>query len=111
MFPIVFKISNLIQVHVPLESRDPTLADRRIQQDNDGSQLLPLSQLTATTILGSGTTARDTVARLYAAQVASALAAKDPDERRLLVLGIGVKQDSLDRETYLGVLDLMLQCI
>ena len=91
------------QVHVPLESADPTLTDRRpphqtpaISYDDEepepGSDLLPLPHLTATTILGAGAPERDTFGQLLATQIGSAIAARQPEEKRLLVLGMGLKK-------------------
>lgn len=54
------------------------------------SDLLPLPHLTATTTLGSRGSARDTFVQLLATQVASAMKTRDPDEERLVVMGVGL---------------------
>lgn len=98
-----------LKVHVPLESADPTLTNRRtapqssvISYDEDerepGLELLPLPHLTATTILGAGSPERDTFGQLLATQIASAIAVRHPDEKRLLVLGMGLNKSFVGLE-------------
>lgn len=100
------------QVHVPLESNDPTLADRRLQvNDEDGTELLPLPHLTATTILGGGAPERDTLGQLFATQIASSIVTRKPEENRLLVVGMGFRAKEMDGETFIEVLELILRCV
>lgn len=52
--------------------------------------------------------------QLYASQIASALTAKNAGESRTLVLGLGLGKeagDEVDRETFLKVVELVLQVI
>ena len=79
--------------------------------DFEGSQLLPLSNLTATTILGGGGTERETLGQLFATQIASAITAKTPTEERLLVLGMGLKEKELSREAFLKILEGSLKVL
>lgn len=79
--------------------------------DEEGSQLLPMPHLTGTTILGSSGTERDTLGQLFATQIASAIAAKSPGEKRLLVMGMGFEKAEMDSESFLQILELALQCI
>ena len=67
-----------------------------------------MSELTATTLLGASGTPRDTVCQLLATQVASAVAAKDSNEERLLVLGVGLKQAQMGRDAFLKILEGIL---
>jgi len=99
---------------VPLESTDPNHADRRynsFDDDDDDAQLLPMPHLTATTILGGRAQNADTIGELYATQIASAIAAKNPEEKRLLVLGMGMSKVETDGQSYMEVLQLVLECI
>ncbi|KAL9092765.1 MAG: hypothetical protein Q9159_000663 [Coniocarpon cinnabarinum] len=109
-------------VHVPLRSYSPSHSDRRVptaascdmdsaETDFEGSQLLPLSNLTATTILGASGTERDTLGQLFATQIASAMTAKTPEEERLLVLGLGLKKKELEREAFLKILEGSLRVL
>lgn len=75
-----------------------------------GSGLLPSTHLTPKTLLGGGGGDRETVGQLYAAQLASHLSLRAPDDRRVLVLGLGLglEQAGLDmqRETFFDVIEL-----
>jgi proteasome assembly chaperone 3 len=79
-------------------------------QDVDES-LLPLTNLTATSLLGGHAPGHETINQLYARQIASAIAMKTPHERRLLVLGLGLDRSEPDRDSFFAVVDLVLQCI
>jgi len=82
------------QVHVSLDALSP------IDYEDEGSlpsHLLPLSQLTATTVLGGTIPELDTLGQLCATQIASAIATKDPRERRMVVLGLGLEKDIAKR--------------
>ncbi len=51
---------------------------------------------------------------LYASQIANAITTKNPEEHRTLVLGLGLGKHAavpMDREIFLKVFDLVLQCI
>ena len=81
-----------------------------MSEDPD-SQLLPMPDLTATTVMGASGTERDTMGQLIGTQVASAIAAQDPDEKRLLLVGMGLRKAELDRPSFLEILEMVLQCI
>jgi proteasome assembly chaperone 3 len=76
-----------------------------------GFSSLPASHLTPTTLLGAGGEERETVGQLYAAQLASHLTLRDPDEKRTLVLGLGMKNVDTAREAFFDVLELVQQVI
>lgn len=101
----------LYQVHVSLENSDPNLLERRILQADDGSELLPMPHLTARTILGVRGTDIDILGQLYASQIATAIATKNPEENRVLVLGLGMMDMKAEPDSFLRVLDLVLGCI
>ena len=73
--------------------------------------LLPRADLTATTVLGGTLPERNTVGQLVATQIASALATKSPNEKRLLVLGMGFEKAELDRTAFMDLLELVLGII
>lgn len=100
-----------IQLHVPLENRNPGTDGMHTISEVDGADLLPLSNLTATSLLGGHAPGHDTVGQLYASQIASAIATKTPDEKRLLVLGLGLVTADADRDVFFAIIDLVLQCI
>jgi hypothetical protein len=102
-----------IQVHVPLESTDPTLLDRRsqLEPEFDGADLLPLAHLTATTVLGGGDPEVNTLGQLLGTQIASAIAARNPEEKRLLVVGMGLKRKTVEGEDFLSLLEMAMSCL
>lgn len=102
-------------MHVPLDSATPDASVMRFSE-SDGSRsentdLLPMTHLTATTVLGGTVSERETVGQLYATQIASAIVAKDPAERRLLVVGLGFEKVDSSRNTFMDTVDLVLRCL
>ncbi|KAI9753027.1 MAG: hypothetical protein M4579_005369 [Chaenotheca gracillima] len=98
-------------IHVPLDTQNPNYADQHTQVDLDEGGLLPMSHLTATTVLGGTMPERETVGQLYATQLASAVATKNPEETRLVVVGLGLQKAAMDRDTFFEVVELALQCL
>lgn len=77
---------------------------------------MPLRDLTATSLLGGYASGQDTIGQLLARQIATAIAVKSPSEKRLLVVGLGLRTigvDSLgsDRDAFFALNDLVLECI
>jgi proteasome assembly chaperone 3 len=68
--------------------------------------LLPSTHLTPTTLLGGGGEERETLGQLYAAQIASQICLRSPDDRRILVLGLGLSKTDLEREAFFDLLEL-----
>ncbi|KAH7058855.1 hypothetical protein B0J12DRAFT_651762 [Macrophomina phaseolina] len=106
-------------VHVPLDhpSADPTstAAPPTSFEDDDEDRahldLLPMAHLTATTVLGGTVPERDTAGQLVATQVASAIATKDAEERRLVVVGMGFEKKEMSREAFVDVVGLVMGCL
>ncbi len=69
--------------------------------------MLPASHLTPTTLLGGASEERATLGRLFAAQVASSLARRDPEDRRTLVVGMGLRGSDAGRETFFDFMELV----
>ena len=102
-------------MHVPLDSAAPDASAMGFSE-SDGAgggntDLLPMTHLTATTVLGGTVPERDTVGQLYATQIASAIVTKDPAERRLLVVGLGLEKLDSSRDAFMDTIDLVLQCL
>ncbi|OCK85274.1 hypothetical protein K432DRAFT_377748 [Lepidopterella palustris CBS 459.81] len=108
-------------IHVPLDTESPAAeaavnrSGTIIYDDEDipSSDLLPMSHLTATTILGGTMPEMDTLGQLCATQIASAIVTKDPRERRMVVVGLGLDKSVIDvrmggREGYTEVVGLVL---
>ncbi|KAI2633871.1 hypothetical protein GGS21DRAFT_518996 [Xylaria nigripes] len=94
------RLSQWIQVPLlaPAPAVDMTLTSQSI---------LPMSHLTARTLLGGGGEQRESLAQLYAVQIASYIARRDPEERRTLVVGLGLQKLRSDREAFFDVLELV----
>lgn len=69
--------------------------------------LLPSTHLTPKTLLGGGGEERETLGQLYAAQIASHLSLRAPDDRRTLVLGLGLAKLDKEREAFFDLLELV----
>ncbi|PGH31286.1 proteasome assembly chaperone 3 [[Emmonsia] crescens] len=98
-------------LHVPLENTNPGTDGYHTLPDPNEDGLLPLPSLTATSVLGARGSERETIGQLYACQIATVIATKNPNEKRLLVVGLGLEQPEIDRDVFFGVIDLVLKCI
>ncbi|KAL4992888.1 hypothetical protein BDW68DRAFT_3167 [Aspergillus falconensis] len=98
-------------LHVPLENKNPGTEGQHRIPDSADDGLLPLSNLTATSILGGRVPGHEVIGQLYARQIASAIVTKTPNENRLLVVGLGLETAEADRDVFFAVIDLVLQCI
>ena len=99
------------QLHVPIENQNPGTGGLHTFSDATDDGLLPITNLTATTILGGHAPGQSTIGQLYARQIASAIAVKSPDEKRLLVVGMGLDTADADRDVFFAIIDLVLQCL
>ncbi|KAH8652524.1 hypothetical protein BX600DRAFT_441392 [Xylariales sp. PMI_506] len=90
-------------IQVPLSAPSPASIDMALPT----TSLLPLHHLTPKTLLGGGGEERETSGQLYAVQIASFLARKDPDERRTLLVGLGFTKSKLDREAFFDLIELV----
>ncbi|KAJ5180232.1 hypothetical protein N7492_003442 [Penicillium capsulatum] len=98
-------------LHVSMGSQNPGTDGLHTFSEDPEDSLLPLSGLTATSILGGYAPGQDTVGQLLARQVATAIATKSPAEKRLLVVGLGLGNSGSDRDSFFAIVDLVLQCI
>jgi proteasome assembly chaperone 3 len=71
------------------------------------ASLLPLSHLTPKTLLGGGGEERESSGQLYAVQIASFIARKDSDEKRTLLVGLGLLKPKPNRESFFDVIELI----
>lgn len=99
------------KLHVPLENQNPGTDGMHIVPEGADDSLLPLSGLTATSLLGGHAPGQDTIGQLIARQIATAIATKSPAEKRLLVVGLGLGKTGADRDSFFSIIDLVLQCI
>ena len=99
-----------LQIHVPLEPQNPSFADQHLPSSNEDS-LLPMSHLSPKTLLGASNSERETTGQLYAVQIASAILTRNPDERRQVLVGLGLRDVQGGRHAFYDIIDLALRCI
>ncbi|KAI8623833.1 hypothetical protein F5Y19DRAFT_481303 [Xylariaceae sp. FL1651] len=90
-------------IQVPLSAPSPAAVDMALAN----ASLLPMSHLTPKTLLGGGGEERESLAQLCAVQIASHIARRDSEERRTLVIGLGLTKLRPERETFFDVLELI----
>jgi proteasome assembly chaperone 3 len=78
-------------------------------EEEDG--MLPLPHLTPTTLLGGTVPERDATGQLLAVQLASIITARNKDENRMVMLGLGLKDAELERQSFLELVELVGTCL
>lgn len=101
----------LLQIHVLLDSPNPNFADQYMPPGNDEDGLLPMAHLSPKTVLGGSASERETVGQLYATQIASAIIARNPDEKRTVLVGLGLSKFEARREVFYDTVDLVMRCL
>ncbi|PMD28633.1 hypothetical protein NA56DRAFT_560169 [Hyaloscypha hepaticicola] len=96
-------------IQVPLSSASPTAFDTALPSENE--DMLPLGHLTPKTLLGAGGEQRETMGHLYASQIASVIATRNPEETRTVVVGLGLQRVDMDREAFFDLLELIQKII
>lgn len=90
-------------IQVPLSAPSPAAADMALPNNS----LLPLTHLTPRTLLGGGGDERESSGQLYAVQIASHLARRNPEEQRTLLVGLGIAKTKPDRESFFDLIELV----
>ncbi len=103
----VAHLTLIAKVQVPLSAPSPALIDMALP----GASALPSAHLTPKTLVGGGGEDRNTVGQLYAAQIASHLSLRNPEDRRTLLLGLGLERVETAREAFFDVLELVQQVV
>lgn len=75
------------------------------------TSLLPLPHLTPKTLLGGGGEERESSGQLFAVQIASHIVRKNPEEKRMLIVGLGLTKPKPDRESFFDVIELVQQIL
>ncbi|KAK0383555.1 hypothetical protein NLU13_9466 [Sarocladium strictum] len=91
-------------IHVPLTGTAAGVVEMTLP--SSAGSLLPSTHLTPRTIFGGGGEARETIGQLYAAQLASHISLRSPEDRRTLVVGLGLKTVSTERTAFFDLLEL-----
>jgi proteasome assembly chaperone 3 len=90
-------------IQVPLSAPSPATVEMALPN----ASLLPMSHLTPKTLLGGGGEEREALGQLYAVQIASHIARTDSEERRTLVVGLGLAKLEPRREAFFDVIELI----
>ncbi|MCJ1285549.1 hypothetical protein MMC26_004890 [Xylographa opegraphella] len=98
-------------LQVPLGSSNPGRADHFLPSGSADESLLPMPHLTASTLLGSSTPHREAMGHLYAVQIASNIALKNPEEQRPVVIGLGLARHDISRERFFDIIDIVTRCL
>jgi proteasome assembly chaperone 3 len=72
---------------------------------------LPSTHLTPRTLLGGANEERETVGQLFAAQTASLLCLRDPEEKRSLLLGLGLEKVESNSDAFFDLMELLQQLL
>ena len=73
-----------------------------------GRGMLPMAHFNPSTLLGTRSTDREMLSHGIATQIASRLTVSNPEDRRTVVLGLGLRQGEFGREQFFDVMDLTL---
>ena len=108
----IFKLPHIErhQIQVPLDAPDPEFAGQQLPSSSEDG-LLPMTHLSPKTLFGAANTERETMGQLYATQIASAILTKNPEERRSVLVGLGLSNVEASREVFYDTIDLVLQCV
>ncbi|KAJ4287582.1 hypothetical protein N0V90_012285 [Kalmusia sp. IMI 367209] len=103
-------------VHVPLDiaATDDSLMSNPYHDrdpDDPSSDLLPMHQLTATTILGGTVPELDVLGQTLATNIASAIKTRNERELRTVVLGTGLDKSMSGREEFSELVGLVLDVL
>ncbi|KAM0796779.1 hypothetical protein BDR22DRAFT_503701 [Usnea florida] len=109
--PTTLAALTYLQIHVPLDSPNPNFADQYMPSGDDTDSLLPLAHLSPKTLLGGSTSERETIGQLYATQIASAIVTRNPEEKRTVLVGLGLSKFEARREVFYDTVDLVMKCL
>jgi proteasome assembly chaperone 3 len=82
-----------------------------MSSSNTENSLLPMSHLTATTVLGGTRRDDEVIGQTLATTVASAILTKRPHEERLLVMGVGLQSGMAGRARFDEIIGLVLEVL
>lgn len=79
--------------------------------EDPASDLLPMHQLTATTILGGTIPELEVLGQTLATQIASAIKTQNDRETRMVVLGMGLDKSMSGRTEFSELVGLVLEVL
>jgi proteasome assembly chaperone 3 len=57
--------------------------------------------------MGGGGEERETLGHLYASQIATIIATRNPEERRTVTVGLGLLKVDMEREAFFDMMELL----
>jgi proteasome assembly chaperone 3 len=70
-----------------------------------------MAHLSPKTLLGGSASERETMGQLYATQIASSIVTRNPEEKRTVLIGFGLRDVKVDREVFFDIIDLVMGCL
>lgn len=61
--------------------------------------------------MGGGGEQRETLGHLYASQIATFIATRNPEESRTVVVGLGLQKVDMEREAFFDMFELLQKVI
>lgn len=98
-------------IHVPLDTSDPNYSSQQLTSSENEDSLLPMPHLTPKTLLGGSNSERETIAQLYATQIASAILTRNPEEKRSVLFGLGLSKFEAKREVFYDTIELVMKVL
>ena len=90
---------------------DPAFIEHYLPSSNDEDSLLPLPHLSPKILLGGSTSERETQGQLYATKIASAIVTRNPEEKRSVLIGLGLGSVKASSDVFYDTVDLVSQCL
>jgi len=103
------KLTHSTQIQVPISPATAASGDLPLPVFTSSS--LPSTHLTPKTLLGGGSEERETVGQLFASQIASFITLRNPEERRTLLLGLGLEKLESSSEGFFDIIELVQQVL
>jgi proteasome assembly chaperone 3 len=100
-------------LHIPLAGGrllESGFLNPSAETDVDAS-LLPFAHLTATTVLGGTRGEFDILGQTLATTLATAMLMRNPEEQRMLVVGLGLEKADQGREAFDELIGACLECL
>ncbi|KAK0626512.1 hypothetical protein B0T14DRAFT_534647 [Immersiella caudata] len=95
-------------IQVPLSAPSAASVDMSLP---GADSMLPSTHFTPRTLLGGANEERETVGQLFAAQTASLLSLRDPEEKRTLLLGLGLEKVESNSDAFYDLMELLQQLL
>lgn len=96
-------------MNVPLSTASPTTFETTLPSFS--KDMLPPAHLSPKTLLGGGGEQRESLGHLCALQIATMITTQNPEEKRTVMVGLGLAEATMSREGWFDMLDLLQKSI